>query len=231
MNKNYSRLLAICLIIFCVVISIIYYIKIPSIISDIKYILFKRNSIDKIVIDSDKDNDGILDLDDIVQGARKDAANKPKYKSVYYEGGYPPDNQGVCSDVVWRALKNAGYNLKDMIDKDIRENIEDYPRVGESPDPNIDFRRVKNLNVFFSKYADHLTLELKSGDVENLKEWQGGDIVIFKAKYDHIVIVSDKRKINGVPYIIHNSGPYTKEKGDLEWWMPYIVGHYRFPKE
>lgn len=32
------------------------------------------------------------------------------------EGGYPPDNIGVCIDVVWRAFANAGYSLKDMVD-------------------------------------------------------------------------------------------------------------------
>jgi uncharacterized protein YijF (DUF1287 family) len=85
-------------------------------------------------------------LEDFVQGARKDAQVKPLYKDAYYSGGYPPDNEGVCTDVIWRAFKNAGYDLKKMIDSDIKNNINDYPRIrGERPDPNIDFRRVQNL--------------------------------------------------------------------------------------
>ena len=60
---------------------------------------------------------------DIVQGARIDAENKPNYRSAYYAGGYPPDDEGVCTDVVWRALKNAGHTLKDMVDADITANV------------------------------------------------------------------------------------------------------------
>lgn len=184
-------------------------------------------NVDRVTLQSDQDGDSILDLEDIVDGARKDAENKPAYKSVYYQGGYPPDNQGVCTDVVWRALKNAGYNLKDLIDIDIKNNMKNYPGVNGKPDSNIDFRRVVNLNVFFKKYSESLTLELKSGDSDNLKQWQGGDIVVFD-KPEHIGVLSDKRRNDGVPLLIHNAGPYTRESNDLEYWYPKIIGHYRY---
>lgn len=200
------------------------------------YIKFDNNTnqiqIEKIVSKTDYDNDGINDSEDILIGARKDVQNKPKYKSGYYQGGYPPDTEGVCTDVIWRALKEAGYNIKEMVDEDIKNNISDYPRVNGSPDPNIDFRRVPNLNIYFSKYAKTLTNELKENDIENLKEWQGGDIVVFKGGSipDHIGIISDKRNSRGVPYIIHNCSPYTREADELMYWNNYIgkiVGHYR----
>lgn len=186
-------------------------------------------NIPRITCNIDKDGDGMNDLDDIVEGARKDAQNMPRYKSVYYKGGYPPDSEGVCTDVVWRALKNAGYNLKDMMDKDIKANTRQYPAVEGKPDPNIDFRRVKNLLVFFEKYATRLTTEVVPYNVDNLKEWQGGDIVIFSTP-EHIVVVSDKRGPDGVPYIIHNAGPYTMEVDNLMAWLPGVSGHFRFPK-
>ncbi len=185
-------------------------------------------NIPKVECLSDKDGDGINDLDDIVEGARKDAENKPVYKSEYYSGGYPPDNEGVCTDVIWRAFKNAGYDLKSMIDKDIKSNIKDYPAVEGKPDPNIDFRRVRNLIVFFNKYAKKLTTEIKPNDIKNLQEWQGGDIVTF-SNPEHIAIVSDKRNSDGIPYIIHNAGPYTMEVDNLMRWIPGITGHFRFP--
>ena len=106
----------------------------------------------------DYDNDALDDYSDFVLGARKDAENHPKYVSLYYEGGYPPENEGVCTDVIWRAFKNAGYSLKDMVNQDIELYPEDYKDVGK-PDPNIDFRRVHNLRVFFNKYAISLTLD------------------------------------------------------------------------
>ncbi|GAV23048.1 DUF1287 domain-containing protein [Carboxydothermus pertinax] len=186
--------------------------------------------VEKVVIRHDQDGDGLYDLDDIVQGARLEVARKPRYKSAYYQGGYPPDNEGVCTDVIWRAFKNAGYDLKEMVDQDIKEHPEAYPRVGGKPDPNIDFRRVPNLDVFFRRHARSLTLKLIPGDPENLKEWQGGDIVVFKNP-QHIAIISDRRRPDGVPYLIHNAGPYPREADELLWWLPGIVGHYRFPLE
>lgn len=185
--------------------------------------------IPQIRIQSDKDSDGITDLLDIVEGARLDAKNKPLYKSNYYDGGYPPDNEGVCTDVIWRAYKNAGYSIKDLIDKDIKENVEEYPRV-DSPDPNIDFRRVVNLHVFFEKFGLELTNEIIQKNKENLSQWQGGDVVIF-TNPEHIAIISNRRRDDGVPYIIHNAGPYTKEADHLLLWKDKIIGHYRFPAE
>lgn len=49
---------------------------------------------------TDQDHDGIDDQSDIVQNVRKYIETKPQYKSKYYQGGYPTDHYGVCSDVV-----------------------------------------------------------------------------------------------------------------------------------
>ena len=142
----------------------------------------------------------------------------PKYKSRYYETGYPDDGYGVCTDVVAYALKNAGYDLQVLVDADIREQPQDY-MVAE-PDANIDFRRVRNLKVFFSHTAFALTT-----DVSEIEEWQGGDVVIFEK---HIGIVSDRRNKNGVPYIIHHNDPWqTAYEQDILEKRTDIVGHYR----
>lgn len=171
----------------------------------------------------DFDNDGIDDYTDIMLGARKDAENHPTYKSAYYSGGYPPDNEGVCTDVVWRAFKNAGYNLKDLIDEDIKNNVVDYPRVNGKPDPNIDFRRVPNLISFFTRNATSLTT-----DLSQIAEWQPGDIIIFQKS--HVGIISDKRNKNGIPYLIHNGGQSNREEDILEIYSLYseISGHFRW---
>jgi uncharacterized protein YijF (DUF1287 family) len=170
----------------------------------------------------DQDNDGIDDYTDILQGAKIEAKNKPTYKSAYYEGGYPPDNEGVCTDVVWRSLKNAGYVLKDMVDEDIKNNVDKYPRVGGKPDPNIDFRRVPNLKIYFERNQINL-----STDVLKIEEWQPGDIVIFGTS--HIGIISDKRNKKGIPYLLHNGGQIRREEDVLELYSKYkiITGHYR----
>lgn len=153
----------------------------------------------------DFNENGIDDYTDILLGAIADAQNHPQYDSRYWDTGYPPDNIGVCTDVIWRAFKNAGYCLRYMVDKDIRSRPEAYPNI-KTPDDKIDFRRVKNLNVFFDKYAVSLTV-----DPYDISAWQPGDIVVFN-EFKHIGIVSDKRDKNGLPYIIHNAGQANREE-------------------
>lgn len=99
----------------------------------------------------DRDDDGVDDQLDILNGALVYVSTHPKYKSRYYETGYPDDGYGVCTDVVAYALKNAGYDLQVLVDADIREQPQDY-MVAE-PDANIDFRRVRNLKVFFFAHS------------------------------------------------------------------------------
>lgn len=175
--------------------------------------------IETIYSDIDFNNNGIDDYTDIMLGARIDAENHPKYDGRYQADGYPPDNIGVCTDVIWRAFRNAGYSLRDMIDADIRSSPQDYPNI-KTPDSNIDFRRVKNLRVFFEKYAVSLTL-----DIEKIEEWQAGDIVIF-GDDKHIGIISDKRNRDGQPYVIHNAGQPNREEDYLK--RADVTGHYRF---
>ncbi|MHB8986183.1 MAG: DUF1287 domain-containing protein [Eubacteriales bacterium] len=190
----------------------------------------RRCEVEKVALNSDRDGDGILDLDDIVLGARKDAEMRPRYKDAYYAGGYPPESEGVCTDVVWRALFEAGYDLKGMMDRDIGEHTGDYPRVEGVPEPNIDFRRVPNQESFLLKYATRLTTEIRPWDPENLKHWQGGDIVVFSPPFDHVGIVSDKRRADGVPLLIHNAGPYTREEDRLSTWPTPVKYHFRYPR-
>ena len=56
----------------------------------------------------DKDMDGIDDQTDILQNVREYIASKPKYRSKYYETGYPNDGYGVCTDVVAFGLRGGG---------------------------------------------------------------------------------------------------------------------------
>lgn len=176
--------------------------------------------IETIYSDIDYDHDGIDDYTDILIGAKKEAKNHSKYKSAYYNGGYPPKDEGVCTDLVWRALKEAGYSLKDLIDEDIKNNIESYNMTVR--DPNIDFRRVVNIQTYLERKTMKLT-----NDPYDIEKWQSGDIVVFK---NHIAIISDKRNHKGIPYIIHNAGQPNREEDTLIRWYKRrgIIGHYRF---
>ena len=166
----------------------------------------------------DKDSDGIDDQTDILQNVRAYIATNPEYKSKYYAGGYPDDGYGVCTDVVAQGLLYAGYDLQKLVDADIAEHPDMYDV--EKADPNIDFRRVRNLLVYFKNHAIGLTL-----DVMEIDQWQGGDIIVFKK---HIGIVSDKRNKNGVPFIIHHANPYQQRyEEDILENRDDIVGHFR----
>lgn len=167
----------------------------------------------------DKDNDSIDDQTDILKSAREYIATKPKYKSKYYGTGYPNDGYGVCTDVVAQALKNSGYDLMILVNEDILNNREDYDI--DVIDKNIDFRRVRNLKIYFENNAISLTT-----DINKIDEWQGGDIVIFDK---HIGIVSDKRNKNGVPFVIHHNkiSEFNNYEEDILEYRNDIVGHYR----
>ena len=167
----------------------------------------------------DKDNDGVDDQTDILNSVRSYIATKPKYDSKYYAGGYPDDGYGVCTDVVAFGLFGAGYDLRELVNEDIKNNPEKYNI--KVQDKNIDYRRVRNLLTYLEENSINL-----STDIKNIDEWQGGDIVVFST---HIGIVSDKRNKKGIPYIIHHERPYQEEYEEdiLGSRKNDIKGHFR----
>ena len=175
-------------------------------------------NIENYISDTDKDGDGIDDQTDILENVRKYISTKPKYKSKYYNTGYPDDEYGVCTDVIAFGLLGAGYNLMELVNEDIIKNPNDYNIT--NIDKNIDFRRVRNLKIYLDRNAITLTT-----DINDIDKWQGGDIIVFEK---HIGIVSDKRNKKGIPYVIHHANPYqlNYEEDFLEY-RDDIVGHYR----
>ena len=166
----------------------------------------------------DKDNDGIDDQSDILANAYLYISKRPKYKSKYYASGYSDDEYGVCTDVVAFSLLDAGYDLMELVNRDIEDNPTRYDI--EVVDKNIDFRRVANLAIYFKYNAINLTT-----DINKIDEWQGGDIVVFKK---HIGIVSDKRNSKGIPFVIHHANPIQRYyEEDILGSRYDIIGHYR----
>lgn len=171
----------------------------------------------------DADGDGIDDFADMVAGAREYIATDPEYVSKYYAGGYPDEGEGVCTDVIWHAFAAAGYSLKDMVDADIAADAGAYFAEGEAHDPNIDFRRVRNLLVFFRRNAEELTVSLRRPS-----DWIPGDIVVFDG---HIAICSDVRNGSGIPYIIHHADNIRRAVEADDIGSMTVVGHFRFSRD
>ncbi len=205
--------LALALIILVVTVLLYHFNVIPH-----KSYPGEKFGIETYVSSVDRDGDGVDDQTDILNNAYEYIETKPKYKSKYYASGYPDDKYGVCTDVVAQSLLHSGYDLRELVNRDISERPEDYD-ITEA-DKNIDFRRVRNLKVYF----DHTAISLTT-DVADIEEWQGGDIVVFKK---HIGVVSNKRNRKGIPFVIHHSNPMQPryEEDILESWGE-IVGHYR----
>lgn len=175
-------------------------------------------NIQRYVSDIDRDSDRIDDQSDILKGVRNYISTNPKYKSKYYETGYPDDAYGVCTDVVAFGLQSAGYDLMKLVNEDILSHKELYNI--ETVNKNIDFRRVQNLKVYFANNSISLTT-----DISDIEQWQGGDIVVFKK---HIGIVSDSRNKKGIPFVIHHANPYQMNyEEDILETRNDIIGHYR----
>lgn len=143
MKKKIIIPITICIILSSVIVIMLYKL---SIIPHKQYTNANFN-IETYISNIDKDNDGIDDQTDILNNVKKYIQTKPKYQSKYYNTGYPNDEYGVCTDVVGFGIKDAGYNLMELVNEDIINNEEKYNI--EVIDKNIDFRRVRNLNVYF----------------------------------------------------------------------------------
>lgn len=176
----------------------------------------------------DENGNQVPDALDFVAGARQEAERKTIYDASYYSIGYPPEGRGACTDLVWRAFRQGGYDLHAMVDEDIRLAPDVYGATGQHPDSAIDYRRVQNLQIFFKRHGQVLTTAIKPGEKTNLMQWQPGDIVVFALPLEHIAIISDQRRRDGVPYIIHNAGPYASEGNYLQSWPSPIIYHFRF---
>jgi uncharacterized protein YijF (DUF1287 family) len=148
----------------------------------------------------------------------------------YYEGGDPPKYTGVCTDTVVRALLENGYNLQ----KKVFQDIKNFPkRYNDSPDKNINHRRVKNLLVFFENSKDFISLP-KEINNKTIETWQAGDIITYKkipGRLWHIGIISGLKSIKGVPMLIDNHGYGTNIRIEINSWPSAISGHFRLIKK
>ena len=166
----------------------------------------------------------------IVAGLRDQLTWGTAYDNNYTVISYPYGDvnrkKGACTDVVIRALRNAGYDLQSKIHQDIAAHWGLYPRYGgcPRPDPNIDQRRIPNQRVFFSRFGQSLPTDIKTP-----LSWQPGDIVEWKMPFghDHTGVLSDHVDPQGFPLVIHNMGSGPLEQDVLRSWT--IVRHFRYP--
>lgn len=148
------------------------------------------------------------------------------YRALDYPGGDVPDDIGVCTDVVIRAYRTGlGIDLQQRVHEDMARAFDAYPGLWNlsRPDPNIDHRRVPNLEAFFRRHGQSLPVTRNAGD------YAPGDLVTWRlpGNLPHIGIVTDRRSADGRrPLIAHNIGRGPKLE-DMLFAYP-ISGHFRF---
>ena len=136
-----------------------------------------------------------------------------------------PRTEGVCSDTVIRALRNAGLDLQREVHEDILRAPAAYPMV-EKVDASINHRRVRTLLPWFVRHWQTLPRGTK---------YLPGDVVFFdtfpqREGPDHLGVVSDSVGRSGMPNVINNwTDGATDAEMDLLSWVP-VTHHFRWGK-
>lgn len=153
----------------------------------------------------------------------------PAYVALDFPGGDVPPDRGVCTDVIIRAFRTAwSLDLQRVVHRDMERAFAEYPQIWDltAPDPNIDHRRVPNLQALLHRAGAGLEISVNPAD------YQPGDLVSWRlpGNLPHIGIVSDRMNADGNrPLILHNIGGGAHED-DLLTSFP-ITGHYRITPE
>lgn len=181
----------------------------------------------------DADDDGIPDPLDVRIGAHKVLLNADHYDGRYvaltYPMGDPPRSIGVCTDVVVRALRNAGYDLQRAVAQDIAAAPRAYPMI-KRPNPSIDHRRVKTLVPFLRRHHErHAAAWSDAAD-----PFRPGDVLLMdtfpdRPGADHIGLVADRDAEPGRPLVVNNWTDGTvSSMMDLLAFVP-VTERFRLP--
>ena len=157
---------------------------------------------------------------------------KITYDQSYYQIPYPdgdvPEGKGTNTDVIIRSYRALGIDLQKLVHEDMKKNFRIYPQLWNlsEPDPNIDHRRVENLQRFFTRSGKDLGV---SEDGVRIQDFGWGDLVVWRLSdgSSHIGIVvpgPDDRRHE--MWVVHNKDQGPKWE-DFLLEHP-IIGHYRF---
>lgn len=154
----------------------------------------------------------------------------PAYVRIAYPMGDVAADRGVCADVVVRALRAVGVDLQQLVHEDMSAAFAAYPKHWglARPDPNIDHRRVPNLETYLTRIGARLPASADAVD------YQPGDIVAWNLRGDdgwlpHIGVVANRIGPSGAPMVVHNIGAGPKLEDVLFDWK--ITGHYRVNRD
>ncbi len=169
----------------------------------------------------------------------------PAYRTIGYPMGDVADDRGVCTDVVVRAFRHAGVDLQQEVHDDMRADFGAYPTIWglSRPDPNIDHRRVPNLETLFRRIGAELPASTEGA------AYQAGDVVSWRLSGSGLphmgVVVQPELALSGItcrivdlgegapevklaPLVTHNIGAgAVSERVLFDWPM---TARFRFER-
>lgn len=156
----------------------------------------------------------------------EDITYDPSYYRIAYPNGDIPAGKGAATDVVIRCLRQIGVDLQQEVHEDMKEHFRLYPQLwgANEPDPNIDHRRVENLQRFFERHGESKSI------TRNASDYRPGDIVIWSladAKKHIGIIVPGPGEHMSEPWVVHNLGAGVKWENILFEYR--VEGHFGYP--
>jgi hypothetical protein len=147
------------------------------------------------------------------------------YQRIPYPNGDVAPDKGVCADEIVRAYRLLGVDLQRLVHEDMRRAFHVYPkRWGlQTPDTNIDHRRVPNLATFFTRAGASLPV------TQDADKYQPGDVVAWALAdgRPHIGMVTERKTSDGKRRLImHNIG-FGPQIEDMLFGLK-ITGHFRY---
>ncbi len=154
-----------------------------------------------------------------------------RYDARYVKIGYPwgdvPETTGVCSDVIIRSYRALGIDLQQMLHEDMKRAFRAYPSKRiyglKRPDPNIDHRRVVNLEAFFERTGASIPVGTSPDD------FLPGDVLTWRLSGNEPhtgIVIAERHPTSGYPLVVHNLGAGVRKDDLIKLSRP--SGHFRF---
>ena len=163
-----------------------------------------------------------------LERTHKKIAYDPAYYKIPYPNGDIPVGKGTSTDVIIRSYRALGMDLQELVHEDMQKNFRLYPQLwgAKQADPNIDHRRVENLQRYFSRHGEKITLAQNG---INMSDFEWGDIVVWllPSGDSHIgIIVPGPGDRHSEMWVVHNNGEGPKWEDVLLEFQ--ATGHYRY---
>ena len=156
---------------------------------------------------------------------------------AYAETGYPNEKNWISTDVISVVLNDSGYDLMELLYKDMTEHIDAYPmdlKGSNTPSKNSDFRVVYFQQKFFQRNGLELPIKFDLQDPTNILQWQPGDIVYFEIDADNPGkdvggMISNHKSDKGIPLVIMITADLGKVSEVDALSTLKVSGHFRYP--